>query len=92
MNISDPQQGLIVYRDRKRLLWLGSLLYPVLSLSGIGLYLVTGNEWMLLVPLLATYLGVPLLDWLRRGRSEQSTGSNWCPRSSRTRITGGCRC
>ena len=62
--LSDPQKGLIVYQDRKRLLWLGSLLYPVLSLSGIGLYLMTGSEWMLLVPILATYLGIPVLDWL----------------------------
>ena len=62
--LSDPQKGLIVYRDRKRLLWLGSLLYPILSLSGIGLYLVNGSEWMLLVPIVATYVGIPVLDWL----------------------------
>jgi len=26
--IAHPQRGLIEYRDRKRLLWLGSLIYP----------------------------------------------------------------
>ncbi len=62
--IAHPQRGLIEYRDRKRYLWLGSLLYPVVSLSGIGLYLLTGHEWMLLAPLVANYIVIPLLDWL----------------------------
>src|SRR5262245_27778044 len=62
--IEVPGKGMVVYRDRKRLLWLGSLVYPVLALSGIGLYLLTGYEWTLLTPIIATYGLVPLLDWL----------------------------
>jgi len=59
-----PQQGTLVYRDRKRYLWLGSLLLPLLALSGIGLYLLTGSEWALASPLAAVYGGTSLLDWL----------------------------
>lgn len=62
--IQDPVAGRIVYRDRKRFLWLGSLLYPVLSLSGIGLYGLTGSEWTLLAPIVANYGLIPLIDWL----------------------------
>jgi alkane 1-monooxygenase len=40
------------------------LLYPLVSLSGIGLYLITGSEWLLLAPLASVYGGVSLLDWL----------------------------
>ncbi|MGB8326355.1 MAG: alkane 1-monooxygenase [Steroidobacteraceae bacterium] len=56
--------GRIAYRDRKRYFWLASLLYPLVSLSGIGLYLITGSEWLLLAPLASVYGGVSLLDWL----------------------------
>ena len=59
-----PQQGTLVYRDRKRYLWLGSLLLPLLALSSIGLYLLTGSEWALATPLAAIYGGTSLLDWL----------------------------
>lgn len=62
--IQDPVAGRVVYRDRKRFLWLGSLLYPVLSLSGIGLYGLTGSEWSLLAPIVANYGLIPLIDWL----------------------------
>jgi alkane 1-monooxygenase len=62
--IQHPQAGTIVYRDRKRYFWLGSLLYPVFSLGGIGLYLLTGHEWTLVAPIVANYLLIPLLDWL----------------------------
>ncbi len=59
-----PEQGEITYQDRKRYLWLGSLLMPLLALSGIGLYYLTGNQWVFAAPLLAVYGGVSLCDWL----------------------------
>jgi alkane 1-monooxygenase len=62
--LNDPQQGPIVYRDRKRYLWLASLFYPLVSLSGIGLYLLTGSEWAFLAPIVTVYGGVSLFDWL----------------------------
>jgi alkane 1-monooxygenase len=62
--VTDPDKGLIVYRDRKRYLWMAALLYPLVSLGGIGLYALTGRELTLLVPVLSVYGGVSLLDWL----------------------------
>lgn len=61
---TDLERGPIVYRDRKRSLWLASLFYPLVPLGGIALYAASGSEWALLAPLVATYGGVSLLDWL----------------------------
>lgn len=57
-------ERLITYQDRKRHLWLLSMLYPLLALSGVGLYLVTASEWLLLTPLVSIYGGATLFDWL----------------------------
>ncbi len=62
--IEHPEKGLIRYRDGKRSLWLASMFYPLVSVSGIPLYLLSGSEWALLVPVLSGYFGVTLLDWL----------------------------
>jgi alkane 1-monooxygenase len=62
--LDDPAKGRIEYRDRKRWLWLAGFFYPLLALSGIGLYRLTGSEWTLLTPLLSIYGGASLLDWM----------------------------
>ncbi len=62
--LDHPEQGRITYTDRKRVLWMSSLLYPLLAVSGIGLYQLTGNEWWLVTPLVAIYGGASLFDWL----------------------------
>ncbi len=62
-SLQHPDKGLITYRDSKRYLWLASLAYPLLALSGIGLYLLTGSEWVLVLPLLSIYGGASFLDW-----------------------------
>lgn len=55
----------VVFRDKKRLWWLASVFYPLFPLYAIGLYLIIGHEAALLIPLVLSYLGVPLLDyWL----------------------------
>ena len=54
-----------VFRDKKRFWWLASVFYPLFPLYAIGLYLIIGHEAALLIPLVLSYLGVPLLDyWL----------------------------
>jgi len=63
-SLTDPTLGTIAYRDRKRHLWLASLLLPLLALSGIGGYLLGGGELALVAPLVALYGGTTLLDWL----------------------------
>lgn len=54
-SMQHPQQGEISYRDKKRYLWLASMVYPLVAVSGIGLYLVTGSEWSFLTPLVFIY-------------------------------------
>jgi alkane 1-monooxygenase len=62
--LDHPSGSIVAFRDRKRHLWLASLLYPLLALSGIGLYLMSGSEWMLVTPLVSIYGGASFLDWL----------------------------
>ena len=60
----DPALGEIRYTDRKRYLWLLSVLFPLIPLIGMGLMAWSGWEWMLWVPLVFVYTGIPLLDHL----------------------------
>ena len=57
-----PNGEAIVYVDRKRLLWLMSVLYPLQPLLGIGLHAVTAIELWLLLPLLLNYGLGPVID------------------------------
>ncbi len=54
----------IYYTDRKRWLWLLSVLYPLEPFLGIWLHWITGNELWLLLPVLLNYGIGPILDWL----------------------------
>ena len=54
---------LITYEDRKRHLWLLSMVYPLMALSGIGLYFLTASQWALMLPLVLIYGGTSLFDW-----------------------------
>ena len=60
----DPRLGVISYVDKKRYLWILSVLFPLVPLSSIGLMSWSGMEWTLWVPLLALYAVIPLLDYL----------------------------
>jgi alkane 1-monooxygenase len=60
----DPDLGLVTYVDRKRYLWLASVLFPLVPLVSMGLMTWSGREWMLWVPLVFLYLVIPLLDYL----------------------------
>lgn len=57
-----PERGEIRYRDRKRYLWLLSMVYPLVAVSGIGLYWLTGSEWSFLAPLVFIYGVSTLFD------------------------------
>jgi alkane 1-monooxygenase len=59
-----PSGAAIHYVDRKRWLWLMSVLYPLEPLLGIWLHSLTGNEWWLLLPLLLNFGLGPVLDWI----------------------------
>jgi len=51
------------YVDRKRPLWLLSVVYPLFPLFAMAMHQWSGSEWLLLTPIVLTYGGGPLLDW-----------------------------
>ena len=51
------------YTDRKRGLWLLSVVYPLLPVLAVWLHALSGNEWALLVPIVFSYGLGPLMDW-----------------------------
>ncbi len=53
-----------VYIDRKRALWLLSVVYPLSPVVAVVLHAKTGSEWMLALPIFFSYGLVPILDWL----------------------------
>jgi alkane 1-monooxygenase len=59
-----PNGEAILYVDRKRWLWILSLLYPLQPFVGIALHNFTGNELWLLFPLLLSYGFGPIVDAL----------------------------
>lgn len=58
-----PEQGTIRYKDKKRYLWLSSVIMPIFPLMGIALFYQTGSQWALGLPLFFTYCIIPFLDW-----------------------------
>lgn len=54
--------GFISYQDSKRYLWLLSIAMTLVPLLGLFVFLQTGLEWTLGLPVLIIYLIVPLLD------------------------------
>ena len=59
----DPQLGRVQYRDRKRVWWLLSVVYPLLPFTGMALHAYTGAQIALGLPLLISYGLMPLLDY-----------------------------
>lgn len=59
-----PGGEAIYYADRKRWLWMMSVLYPLQPLLGIWLHSTTGTQAWLLLPLFIGYVIVPLADWM----------------------------
>ncbi|MDH3576314.1 MAG: alkane 1-monooxygenase [Gammaproteobacteria bacterium] len=58
-----PDGGAIHYIDRKRWLWLLSVMYPLQPFIAIWLHFKTGNELWFLLPIATSYIIAPLLDW-----------------------------
>ena len=57
-----PSGEAIYYQDKKRWLWSLSVLYPLQPFLGIWIYVETGVEAWLLLPLAMSYIMAPLLD------------------------------
>jgi alkane 1-monooxygenase len=58
-----PSGEAVHYVDRKRWLWLLSVVYPLQPFVAIWLHFSTGNELWLLLPLITSYVVAPILDW-----------------------------
>jgi alkane 1-monooxygenase len=58
-----PGGEAIHYIDRKRWLWLLSVVYPLQPLLAIWLHSVTGNELWLVLPIVINYGLGPIIDW-----------------------------
>lgn len=59
-----PNGESLHYVDRKRWLWLLSVIYPLEPLLGIGLHAATGKEGWLLLPVALNFGLGPILDWI----------------------------
>lgn len=53
----------IHYVDRKRWLWLFSVIYPLQPFIAVWLHYRSGNELWFLLPLFVNYIVAPVLDW-----------------------------
>ncbi len=58
-----PGGEAVHYVDRKRWLWLLSVIYPLQPFIAIWLHFKTGNELWFLLPFATSYIIAPLLDW-----------------------------
>jgi len=61
-SLNHPEKGSIQYTDKKRYLWLSSLFMPVFPVLGIALYFLFDSQWMLLLPLVFSYVAMPFVD------------------------------
>lgn len=61
--VEHPERGHVEYTDKKRYLWMSSLIMPLFPMLGIALYFVFDSQWMLVMPLAFNYLVVPFLDY-----------------------------
>ncbi len=54
----------IRYVDKKRQLWILSVIYPLQPFLAIALHAKTGNEAWFILPFLLNYVLAPMLDWI----------------------------
>ena len=59
-----PDKGLIEYRDKKRYLWIASILVPLSPIFVIWGYYAFETAWVLVLPFVVSYGVVPVLDHL----------------------------
>lgn len=62
VTFNSPETGLISYTDKKRWLWLLSLVYPIFPIAGVVAHYLTGSEMALFLPLVLIYAVIPMLD------------------------------
>ena len=60
-----PNGEAVHYVDRKRWLWIFSVIYPLQPFIGMYLHAASGVQAWLLLPLFLSYVAMPLADWMR---------------------------
>lgn len=60
----DAQSRPVDYRDRKRVWWMLSVVYPLIPFTGLAAHAATGHQIALGLPILIAYGLMPLLDAL----------------------------
>ena len=63
-SIQHSEKGLIQYEEPKRWLWSLVVFFILIPLPVMYVFVQTGNSWLLITPLLITYLLLPSLDLL----------------------------
>lgn len=63
-SIEHPQKGLIEFTDKKRWLWIGAVLFPLLPLVMFAVYWQVPSVWVIILPLVISFGLVPLIDYL----------------------------
>lgn len=61
---TDEEGQIQTYVDRKRMAWLLSVVFPLVTLMAVALHARFDSDGWLLLPLAVVYLLVPLLDWI----------------------------
>ena len=57
-------EEIINFRDKKRYWWLGGVIYPMLPVFAVLMYMTIQSEWLLILPLFAFMLAVPIVDMI----------------------------
>lgn len=70
------------YTDRKRYLWLLSVVFPLTPIISIAQFQAGAGNWVLWAPLIFLYLVLPLLDFLL-GKDEQNPPEEVVPQLER---------
>lgn len=62
--LDHPEKGKIQFKDKKRHLWWGAVLFAAMPLLVIWIYMEYKNPWILLAPFVVSYVFVPIVDYL----------------------------
>ena len=60
--LDDPKKGRIQYRDKKRWLWFGAILFSLMPLPIIAAFTWSENPWVLILPLEISFILIPIID------------------------------